>query len=157
MRACNYLRKIILPSQAHMVDVLHASCGLHAKKDVMERFRSGKILVLCATEVVGMVCIFRSNTRQRHWMLLQGTDIPDVDDVVQFMTPEALSVWTQRAGRAGRDGRPSRAILLVEPSVAKKLAAKLSKDPKRPNIITEGGGSFYPQRGKFPSTGYAHR
>jgi len=50
-------------------------------------------------------------------MPLQGTDIPDVDDVVQFMTPEALSVWTQRAGRAGRDRWPSRAILLIEPSV----------------------------------------
>ena len=63
-------------------------------------------------------------------MVLQGMDIPDVDDVVQFMTPAALSVWIQRAGRAGRDGRPSRAILLVEPSVGKKLKSKRSKNTK---------------------------
>ena len=55
-------------------------------------------------------------------------DIPDVNDAVQFVTPEALSVWIQGAGRAGRDTRLSRAILLVEPSVAKKLVAKTSKD-----------------------------
>jgi len=72
-------------------------------------------------------------------MLSQGTDIPDVDDVVQFMTPEALSVWVQRAGRAGRDGRQSRAILLVEPSVAKKLAAKTPKGQKHSKEISEGG------------------
>ena len=64
-------------------------------------------------------------------MVLQGTDIPDVDDVVQFMTPEALSVWIQRAGCAGRDGRPSRAILLIELLVGKKLKSKkFSKNTK---------------------------
>jgi len=71
-------------------------------------------------------------------MSLQGTDIPDVDDVVQFMTPEALSVWIQRAGRAGRDGRLSRAILLVEPSVAKRLAPKQSKNLASSNGATKG-------------------
>ena len=55
------------------------------------------------------------------------------------MTPEALSVWIQRAGRAGRDGRSSRAILLVEPSVAKRVAAKPPKDPKGSKDVTKGG------------------
>ena len=58
------------------------------------------------------------------------------------MTPEALSVWIQRAGRAGRDGRLSRAILLVEPSVAKKVNKKTSKGQKRPKDITKGGILF---------------
>jgi superfamily II DNA helicase RecQ len=71
-------------------------------------------------------------------MLSQGTDIPDVDDVVQFMTPAALSVWVQRAGRAGRDGRQSRAILLVEPSVVKKFAKKASKGGKRLKRASRG-------------------
>ena len=71
-------------------------------------------------------------------MLFQGTDIPDVDDVIQFMTPRDLSVWIQRAGRAGRDGRLSRAILLVEPSVAKKLGVKPKKGRKCLKENTEG-------------------
>ena len=55
MRACRYLRKRVLSSQIHTIDVLHASRGLDAKKKVMEYFWAGKILVLCSTEVVGMV------------------------------------------------------------------------------------------------------
>lgn len=82
-------------------------------------------------------------------MPLQGTDIPDVDDVVQFMTPEELSVWIQRAGRAGRDGRLSRAILLVEPSVVKKLAAKPSKGKKVSTNISKGGVHFASVTKKF--------
>jgi superfamily II DNA/RNA helicase len=132
MCACIYLKKLLPPSQACTVDVLHASRGSRAKKEVMERFRSGGVRVLCATEVVGMVCTLHPYARWWTFIMLpQGTDIPDVDDVVQFMTPEALSVWIQRAGRAGRDGRPSRAILLVEPSVAKKLASKSSRISKK--------------------------
>ena len=51
------------------------------------------------------------------------------------MIPETLSVWMQRAGRAEQDGRQSQAIL-VGPSVAKKLAGKLPKDPKGSNGVT---------------------
>ena len=61
MRACGYLKGLLPPSQAHIVDVLHACRGSDVKKKVMERFRSGKVLVLCATEVVGMVCIYYLN------------------------------------------------------------------------------------------------
>jgi len=142
MRACNYLRKLLPPSQVHTVDVLHATRGPISKKEVMERFRSGGVLVLCATEVVGMVCIFYCDVRCPFHTQLQGTDIPDVDDVVQFMTPEALSVWIQRAGRAGRDGRLSRAILLVEPSVAKKVTPKSSKNQKSSKGVTKGSVLF---------------
>jgi superfamily II DNA helicase RecQ len=44
-------------------------------------------------------------------------DIPDIEQVVQYMVPESLSVYTQRFGRAGRSGQPAIAILLAEPSV----------------------------------------
>ena len=61
MRACDHLQKLLPASRAHIVDVIHATRGSVAKKDVMERFRSGGILVLCATEVVGMVRIYHFN------------------------------------------------------------------------------------------------
>jgi len=61
MRACSYLRKLLPSSQARTIDVLHATRGPLSKKDVMERFRSGEVLVLCATEVVGMVRTFLSD------------------------------------------------------------------------------------------------
>jgi Lhr-like helicase len=31
----------------------------------------------------------------------QGADIPDIKKVIQFGVPSSLSVWIQRAGRAG--------------------------------------------------------
>lgn len=40
------------------------------------------------------------------------------------MVPDTLSVWIQRAGRAGRSGAPSAAILLYEPSVIQKMKCK---------------------------------
>lgn len=58
------------------------------------------------------------------------------------MTPETLSVWIQRAGRAGRDGRLSRAILLVEPSVAKKLTVKSQKPANGSRNVMKGNINF---------------
>lgn len=50
----------------------------------------------------------------------QGADIPDIELVIQFGVPSSLSVWIQRAGRAGRSPDiEARAILLVEKSMFK--------------------------------------
>ena len=40
------------------------------------------------------------------------------------MVPETLSIWAQRAGRAGRSGAPSAAVLLYEPSVVQRVGIK---------------------------------
>jgi superfamily II DNA helicase RecQ len=40
------------------------------------------------------------------------------------MVPDTLSVWIQRAGRAGRLRAPSAAVLLYEPSVVQKVKGK---------------------------------
>ncbi|KAN0078270.1 hypothetical protein V8E55_010327 [Tylopilus felleus] len=52
---------------------------------VLEWYAMGKITVLFMTEAVGMVC-----------------DLPHIELVVQFLVPASLSIWMQRAGRAGR-------------------------------------------------------
>ena len=44
--------------------------------------------------------------------------------MVQFMVPDSLSVWVQRAGRAGRSGAPSAGVLLYESSVVQKVKGK---------------------------------
>jgi hypothetical protein len=66
----------------------------------MECFRSGEILVLCATEVVGMVCTLCSNI-DNLTCTLQGTDIRDIDDVVQIYDARGTicldpACWTRR-------------------------------------------------------------
>ncbi|KAF9471355.1 P-loop containing nucleoside triphosphate hydrolase protein [Pholiota conissans] len=83
------------------VDYMHSLRSPQAKKRVMRDFRRGRIRVLVATESAGM-----------------GADIPDIEQVVQFGVPSSLSIWMQRAGRAGRSvGINARAILLAEKSM----------------------------------------
>ena len=44
------------------------------------------------------------------------------------MVPSSLSVWVQRAGRAGRSGSPSCAVLLYEPSVVQRVNTQNGED-----------------------------
>ncbi|KAJ6615041.1 hypothetical protein B0H10DRAFT_1673239, partial [Mycena sp. CBHHK59/15] len=79
----------------------------------MEKFRKGEVKLLLTTEAAGMGC-----------------DIPHIEQVVQFMVPASLSIWMQRAGRAGRNILIfARAILLVQPSVFQEVAAKKGAEP----------------------------
>lgn len=63
----------------------------------------------------------------------QGADIPDIEQVIQFGVPPSLTIWMQRAGRAGRSREVNaRAILLYEKSVFQH------QKKKRPKRKTDG-------------------
>ncbi|GLB45642.1 putative P-loop containing nucleoside triphosphate hydrolase protein [Lyophyllum shimeji] len=54
-----------------------------------------------------------------------GADIPDIEQVIQFGVPSSLSVWIQRAKRAGRSPDiNARAILLYEQSIFERMNRK---------------------------------
>ncbi|KAG5651392.1 hypothetical protein H0H81_008858 [Sphagnurus paluster] len=95
-----------LPLELHsQVEVYNSRRSSRSKKIVIDKFRNGEIKYLLTTEAAGMGC-----------------DIPNVEQVVQFMVPASLSIWMQRAGRAGRNIRIlARAILLVQPSVFQEM------------------------------------
>ncbi|OJT05421.1 hypothetical protein TRAPUB_2056, partial [Trametes pubescens] len=101
MKAWRWLTRKLSPSMQARVKVYNSRRSTLAKELVMRDFQEGRIDILLTTEAAGMGC-----------------DIPDIEQVVQFMAPESLSVWMQRAGRAGRHPDiKARAILLIQPTV----------------------------------------
>ncbi|KAJ8489590.1 hypothetical protein ONZ45_g13521 [Pleurotus djamor] len=113
-----HLRERLPDKDRHLIQVYHSRRSRRSKRKVLRRFRSGRIRILLATEAAGMGC-----------------DIPDIEQVVQFMVPASLSVWMQRAGRAGRDPMlHARAILLVQPSIFQEIKARKPGKKKAPRI-----------------------
>ncbi|THH29776.1 hypothetical protein EUX98_g4410 [Antrodiella citrinella] len=100
-----YIRSKLPPWLVNQVDFMHSLRTTRGKRRVMKRFSGLKrdISILVATEAVGM-----------------GADIPDIAQIIQFGAPSSLTIWLQRAGRAGRDPDIyAVAYFLVEKSVFK--------------------------------------
>ncbi|KAF6746517.1 P-loop containing nucleoside triphosphate hydrolase protein, partial [Ephemerocybe angulata] len=113
IKLCQFIRQHVPKGLHGHIDFMFALRTPSTKQRVMQEFEEGKVRILVATEAAGM-----------------GADIPDIVQVIQLGVPTSLSVWVQRAGRAGRSPSiQAQAILLVEKSVFKrKKAGAKSKD-----------------------------
>ena len=82
----------------------HAGLGPDSRTDRQEKWKSGKIRIMVCTNAFGM-----------------GIDKPDVRFVVHFDVPDSPEAYFQEAGRGGRDGKRSFAVLLWNNSDIKRL------------------------------------
>ena len=82
----------------------HAGLGPDSRNDRQAKWKSGEIRVMVCTNAFGM-----------------GIDKPDVRFVVHFDVPDSPEAYFQEAGRGGRDGKRSFAVLLWNSMDIKRL------------------------------------
>jgi RecQ family ATP-dependent DNA helicase len=88
-----------LRQQGRRASAYHAGLNPDERSAVQDAFMGGAIDVVCATNAFGL-----------------GIDKPDVRFVIHTTLPPSPDAYYQEAGRAGRDGLPSDALLLYSRS-----------------------------------------
>jgi ATP-dependent DNA helicase RecQ len=86
-----------------LAEAFHGGLDAKTKREIIEAFVDGQIPVICATNAFGM-----------------GIDKENIRLVLHYEMPGSLENYIQEAGRAGRDSKPARCILLYDPQDANK-------------------------------------
>jgi ATP-dependent DNA helicase RecQ len=126
----------ILRKTGITADYFHAGLTNEQKDNRQKQWKSGACRVIVATNAFGM-----------------GIDKSDVRLVIHLDLPDSLEAYFQEAGRAGRDGKRSYAVLLYQKADSSKLKKRLSDSfPNKETVrdvyvslahyfqIPEGGG-----------------
>lgn len=85
-----------LKSRGFSAEGLHGDMSQHQRDVAMNRFKSGQLEILIATDVAA-----------------RGIDVDDVGAVINYDIPQDIEYYVHRIGRTGRAGKEGRAFTLV--------------------------------------------
>ena len=95
-----------LTDVGYQAEAIQGNLSQNARERVMQKFRSGKLPVLVATNVAA-----------------RGLDIKGIDQVINFDIPDSPQLFTHRTGRTGRMGQHGQSITFLMPNETKKWKA----------------------------------
>ena len=93
-----------LKSSGQSASFYHAGLSHFARTTRQKEWKAGRVRIMVCTNAFGM-----------------GIDKPDVRFVIHYELPDCLEAYFQEAGRAGRDGKRSYAVLLWNNTDLRKL------------------------------------
>ncbi len=109
-----------LIKQGFSADYYHAGLSSDEKNRKQNAWKNGECRIIVSTNAFGM-----------------GIDKPDVRVVVHLDLPNSLEEYYQEAGRAGRDGKKSYAVILYTKTDSSKLKKRISDEYPERELITK--------------------
>jgi ATP-dependent RNA helicase DeaD len=106
-----------------LAEAMHGDLQQSARERIMADFRTGRVVILVATDVVG-----------------RGIDVVGISHIINYDLPEDIENYVHRIGRTGRIGRDGRAISFVTPEQGQLLTDievqinKLIDEERMPNF-----------------------
>src|SRR5439155_14913580 len=89
-----------------IAEAMHGDLPQPVRERIMQNFRSGRVVILVATDVVG-----------------RGIDVTGISHIINYDLPEDVENYVHRVGRTGRMGADGIAISFVTPEQGKLLTS----------------------------------